>query len=77
MSASFVVPCLLQKLTDETSLSGHSGAKGLGVLHHLPFFRQFFHFHKNPSSSVISGTLYIYQLYSKEKKNGALNSGDS
>jgi hypothetical protein len=32
------------------------GAKGLGVLHHLPIFRHFFHFHKNPSSSVISGT---------------------
>ena len=31
-------------------------AKGLGVLHQLPFFRQFFHFHKNPLSSVISGT---------------------
>jgi hypothetical protein len=26
------------------------GAKGLGVLPHLPIFRQFFHFHKNPSS---------------------------
>ena len=32
------------------------GAKGLGVLHHLPIFRHFFHFHKNPSSSVISVT---------------------
>ena len=31
-----------------------SGAKGLGVLHHLPIFRPFFHFHKNLSSSVIS-----------------------
>ena len=31
-------------------------AKGLGVLHHFPIFRQFFHFHENPSSSVISGT---------------------
>ena len=31
-----------------------SGAKGLGVLHHLPIFRPFFHFHENPSSSVIS-----------------------
>ena len=31
-------------------------AKGIAVLHHLPIFRQFFHFHKNPSSSVISGT---------------------
>jgi hypothetical protein len=28
------------------------GAKGLGVLHHLPIFRQFFQFHKNPQSSV-------------------------
>jgi len=33
-----------------------SGAKGIAVLHHLPIFRQFFHFHKNPSSSIISGT---------------------
>ena len=32
------------------------GAKGLGVLPLLPNFRHFFHFHKNPSSSVISGT---------------------
>jgi hypothetical protein len=32
------------------------GAKGLGVLPHLPIFRPFFHFHKNPSISVISGT---------------------
>ena len=31
-------------------------AKGIAVLHHLPIFRQFFHFHKNPSSSVLSGT---------------------
>jgi len=30
------------------------GAKGLGVLHHFPIFRPFFHFHKNLSSSVIS-----------------------
>ena len=28
------------------------GAKGIAVLHHLPIFRLFFHFHKNPSSSV-------------------------
>ena len=32
-----------------------SGAKGIAVLHHLPIFRQFFHFHKNLSSSVICG----------------------
>jgi hypothetical protein len=32
------------------------GAKGIAVLPLLPIFRQFFHFHKNPSSSVISGT---------------------
>ena len=32
------------------------GANGIAVLHHLPIFNQFFHFHKNPSSSVISGT---------------------
>ena len=31
-------------------------AKGLGVLPLLPIFRHFFHFHKNPSSSVISDT---------------------
>jgi hypothetical protein len=38
-------------------LSGYvSGAKGIAVLHHLPIFRHFFHFHKNPSSSVLSGT---------------------
>jgi hypothetical protein len=35
----------------------YSGAKGLGVLHHLLIFRHFFHFHKNLSSSVISGNL--------------------
>ena len=34
----------------------HPGAKGIAVLHLFPIFRQFFHFHKNPSSSVISGT---------------------
>jgi hypothetical protein len=28
----------------------------MGVFHHLPIFRPFFHFHENPSSSVISGT---------------------
>ena len=33
-----------------------SGVKGLGVLPLFPIFRPFFHFHKNPSSSVISGT---------------------
>jgi hypothetical protein len=33
-----------------------SGAKGLGVLPLLSIFRPFFHFHKNPSSFVISGT---------------------
>jgi len=32
------------------------GAKGLGVLHHLPNFRPFFQLHKFPQSSVISGT---------------------
>jgi hypothetical protein len=32
-----------------------SPAKGLGVLPLFPIFRHFFHFHKNPSSSVISG----------------------
>ena len=32
------------------------GAKGIAVLHHLPIFRHFFHFHKNLSSSVLSGT---------------------
>ena len=41
---------------DARSVAPGTGAKGLGVLHHLPFFRQFFHFHKNLSSSVISGT---------------------
>jgi len=30
------------------------GAKGLGVLPLFPIFRHFFHFHKNPSSFVIS-----------------------
>ena len=34
-----------------------TGAKGIAVLHHLPIFRQIFHFHENPSSSVISGTI--------------------
>ena len=29
-------------------IAGMNGAKGLGVLPHLPIFRQFFHFHKNP-----------------------------
>ena len=38
------------------STRSFEGAKGIAVLHHLPIFRQFFHFHKNPSSSVISGT---------------------
>ena len=33
-----------------------AGAKGIAVLHHLPIFRPFFHFHENLSSSVISGT---------------------
>ena len=32
------------------------GAKGLGVLPLFPIFRHFFNFHKNLSSSVISGT---------------------
>ena len=32
------------------------GAKGIAVLPLFPIFRPFFHFHKNPSSSVISGT---------------------
>ena len=32
------------------------GAKGIAVLPLFPIFRQFFHFHENPSSSVISGT---------------------
>jgi hypothetical protein len=45
----------------ETDLSSNSsrfdgGAKGRAVLPLFPNFRQFFHFHKNPSSSVISGT---------------------
>ena len=37
---------------------GHwaEGAKGIAVLPLFPIFRQFFHFHENPSSSVISGT---------------------
>jgi hypothetical protein len=34
----------------------NAGAKWIAVLHHLPIFRPFFHFHKNPSSSVLSGT---------------------
>jgi len=34
------------------------GAKGLGVLPLLPNLRQFFHFHKNLSSSVIPGTFF-------------------
>ena len=34
-----------------------AGAKGIAVLPLFPIFRQFFHFHENPSSSsVISGT---------------------
>jgi hypothetical protein len=33
-----------------------SGAKGIAVLPLFPIFRPFFHFHKNLSSSVISGT---------------------
>jgi len=40
----------------EELISYTTGAKGLGVLPLSPNFRQFFHFHKNPSSSVISGT---------------------
>ncbi len=32
------------------------GLRLLGVLPLFPIFRQFFHFRKNPSSSVISGT---------------------
>ena len=35
------------------------GAKGLGVLPLFPIFRQFFHFHKNLSSSVMSGTFIL------------------
>jgi len=38
------------------NFSTSAGAKGLGVLHHLPIFRPFFHFHKNLSRSVLSGT---------------------
>jgi len=35
-----------------------SGAKGVVVLHNFPIFRQFFHFHENPSSSVISSVTF-------------------
>ena len=45
------------------SAEERAGAKGLGVLHHFPIFRQFFHFHENPSSSVISGTFSHLQLW--------------
>ena len=43
------------KVFDELFMDG-LGAKGIAVLPLFPIFRQFFHFHENPSSSVISGT---------------------
>ena len=43
-----------------TAPTAASGAKGIALLHHLPIFRQFFHFRKNPSSSVISGTTVFF-----------------
>ena len=50
-------------------LRSGAGAKGLGVLHHLPIFRPFFHFHKNPSSSVISGTFSVKTVFRQNPKN--------
>jgi hypothetical protein len=47
---------LCQVLSTNGNLHMDAGAKGLGVLPLLPIFCPFFHFHKNPSSSVISGT---------------------
>ena len=44
----------------------HQGAKGIAVLHHFPIFRQFSHFHKNPSSSVMSGTLSRENRFSEK-----------
>jgi hypothetical protein len=44
---------LLEKHNGSTVMSG---AKGIAVLPLFPIFRQFFHFHENPASSVISGT---------------------
>ena len=44
---------------DPPAFRAGRGAKGLGVLPLLPFFRLFFHFHKNPSSSVISNRAKI------------------
>jgi hypothetical protein len=48
--------CTAAQNAARTCLTTPGGAKGIAVLHHLPIFRQFFHFHKNLSSSVISGT---------------------
>ena len=42
--------------SDDDDGSGGGGAKGIAVLPLFPIFRQFFHSHENPSSSVISGT---------------------
>jgi hypothetical protein len=41
---------------EHNRVCGKTGAKGVVVLPLFPIFRHFFHFHKNPSSSVISGT---------------------
>jgi hypothetical protein len=43
-------------LTAHSPTADLAGAKGIAVLPLFPIFRQFFHFHKNLSSSVISGT---------------------
>jgi hypothetical protein len=45
-----------------------AGAKGLGVLHHFPIFRQFSHFHENPSSSVISGAFSRENRFSQKRQ---------
>jgi len=46
----------------------NAGAEELGVLPLLPIFRPFFHFHKNPSSSVISGTFSRENRFPPKRK---------
>jgi hypothetical protein len=48
--------CCFINTAKQASKQASIGAKGIAVLPLLPIFPPFFHFHKNPSSSVISGT---------------------
>jgi len=45
-----------------------TGAKGIALLHHFHNFRHFFHFHKNLSGSVLSGTNSLENRFPPKRK---------